>query len=192
MRSRRGSAANRQARGFRAGARRVSGLRRAAWRALTAAAVGGWAALAVFHVWLFWGQWQDGRLSDPVIAAKWGGSVLLLGALALLHRSGRALLLGRQALAVWTLAGLVHVGAGAPADLSALPSSSSPTLLFVVPSLAGAALLAGTALLKGARRARRPIGGPRPCFTPAPRVQRCSRLVLAQSHALRAPPPAFA
>ena len=169
----------------------VAGLRRTAWRILTGAAIGGWAGLALFHVWLLWGQWQDGRLTEPVIAAKWAGSLLLLGALALLHRSGRSLIVGRQALAVWTLAAVVHIGAGQPADLSAQPSSSSPALLFVVPTVAGLALLAGAALLAAARR-RRFIGGPRLAPARAPRTQRRSRLVLARSHALRAPPFAIA
>ena len=184
-------AALRQAHGSPGRDRRGGGLPRAAWRALTGAAVGSWAALALFHVWLLWGQWQDGRLSDPVVAAKWAGSALLLGALAMLYRSGRALLFGRQALAVWTLAALVHVGAGQPA-LSAEPSSSSPALLFIVPSLAGAALLVGSALVAAARRARRTTGGIRLAPPRAVRVQRCSRLVLARSHALRAPPLAIA
>lgn len=171
-------------------ARRRSGAmgRRAAWRVLTAVAAGAWAGLALFHVWLFWGQWLDGRLSDPVIAAKWVGSVLLLGALAMLHRTGRALLLGRQALVVWTLVALVHVGAGQPADPSALPSTSSPALIFVVPTIAAAALLAATALLAAARATRLAGGGPRTAFAPITRVQRCSRLDLARSHTLRAPP----
>ena len=188
MPSRRAAAALRQPDGSTGQDMRRGG---ASWRVLTGAAVAGWTGLALFHVWLLWGQWQDGRLSDPVVAAKWAGSALLLGALAFLYRSGGALVFGRQALVVWMLAALVHVGAGQP-GLSADPSSSSPALLFIVPSLAGAALLVGSALLAAARRARRITGGIRLTPPLAIRVQHCSRLVLARSRALRAPPLAIA
>jgi hypothetical protein len=160
-----------------------------AWRLLNGIAIGAWAGLALFHVWLFWGQWQDGRLSDPIIAAKWTGSALLLGALAMLHRSGRALLFGRQALVVWTLVALVHVGAGQHASHSS--PASTPGILFVIPTL-GAALTAGMALWAAARRTRSRRHHVRPLVPANRRPLLFTPLVPASAHGLRAPPIAIA
>ena len=143
-------------------------------------------ALVVFHVWLFWGQWQVGRLTDPFVAVRWAGSALLVLALLALRRRHVPVLRGRQALVIWTLAAIVHVGADTAA-VTASPEFSSG-LLFVVPSVAGAALVAACALLAAALRQRRSHRR-----SPVARVRtlraRCRpSLFLTCPRALRAPP----
>jgi hypothetical protein len=170
------------------GAFRMSGgVARAAWRMFSALLGLATLALVAFHVWLFWGQWQVGLLTDPLVALRWGGSALLVAALIALHRRGVPLFRGRQALVVWTLAAVVHVGA----DSAAVPPSpefSSTGLTFVVPSVAGIALIAGCALLAHTRRRR--LAPRSVTFTlvrPAARRNRPARYRSAP-RALRAPP----
>jgi hypothetical protein len=144
-------------------------------------------ALIVFHVWLFWNRWETGRLADPEIAARWAGSVLLIIALAALKGRRISLVRGRQALVVWTLVAFVHLGAHNPA-ISYSFAPSSPGVLFVIPSVAGAALIVASTLLLAARSypipvrqltiARRPVARQRCRPSPVP----------ISPHGLRAPP----
>ena len=162
----------------------------AALRMRSAAAVAGALARVLFHVWLFWGQWQVGRLSDPLMAAKWAGSGLLLAALVVCHRRHASVFHGRRALVIWTLAAVVHVGAGQPAHSGAPESSSA--VLFVLPGMAGAALLAAAGLLLAARRSR--ASAPR-TLRPLVRAARASfppSFLFAGPLGLRAPPVRFA
>lgn len=73
-------------------------------RTLSALAV---AALVGFHGWLFAGQAAAGRLEDPWLVARWLAALVLIGSLVGLRRTG-ASLWGRQGIAVWTLAALLH------------------------------------------------------------------------------------
>ena len=170
-----------------AGPFRVRGsVARTAWRMLSALLGLGTLALIAFHVWLFWGQWQVGRLADPLVAVRWGGSVLLVAALIVLQRRHVPLFRGRQALVIWTLAAVVHVGADSAA-LSASPEFSSSGLIFVVPSVAGVALIAACAALAITRR--RLVSRPATFGLVRP-THRCPRraLFLSVPRALRAPP----
>ena len=66
------------------------------------------ALLALFHVWLFAGQVWSGRLAEPGPILRWLVAFALIGALAGLRRRGLSLIAGRQAVAVWLLAVLLH------------------------------------------------------------------------------------
>jgi hypothetical protein len=146
-------------------------------------------ALVLFHVWLFWDQWQIGRLSDPLLAAKWAGSALLVVALAIGRRHRVALLRGRRGVVIWTLAAVLHVGADHPGI--AVPPETASAVLFVLPGMAGAALLTA-GLFFGARRTRTAMRASPPrrrvtTATPFPRSP-----LLVSPRGLRAPPLRFA
>jgi hypothetical protein len=146
-------------------------------------------ALVLFHVWLFWDQWQIGRLSDPLVAAKWAGSALMVVAFAACRRYRVALLRGRRGLVIWTLAAVLHVGADHPGI--AVPPETASAVLFVMPVVAGAALLTARLLL-GARRARAAFRAraSRSRITTARPFPRSPLLVSPRG--LRAPPLRFA
>ena len=160
---------------------------RTAWRMLSALLGLGTATLVAFHVWLFWGQWQLGQLADPLLAVKWGGSALIVATLVALQRRGIPLFRGRQALVIWTLAAVIHVGADSTA-IAASPEFSPTGLTFVVPTVAGVTLIAACALL-GTLRRRRLVPAPATfaLVRPAARRHRPAPLLVAP-HGLRAPP----
>jgi hypothetical protein len=144
-------------------------------------------ALVAFHVWLFWGQVQVGRLADPLTAARWASSALLAVALVVLHRKHAPLFHGRQALVIWTLIALVHVGPGAAQADPGVPHA--PAIVFVVPAIAGAALFAAWALLRavGPRRAVH-VGRSAALLVSVARQSLPRSPLLAVPRPLRAPP----
>ena len=73
-------------------------------RVLTVAA----ALLAAFHVWIFASQLWSGELADLALISRWIIAGGLTAALLNLHRRGLPLVRGRQAIAVWLLAALMH------------------------------------------------------------------------------------
>lgn len=168
--------------------RRVA-IARVAWRLVSTALGAAAIALVLFHVWLFWDQWQIGRLSDPLLAAKWAGSAMLVLAFAACRRHSVALLRGRRGLVIWTLAAVLHVGADHPGI--AVPAETASAVLFVLPGMAGAALLTA-GLLFGARRTRSAVCTrvSRSRVTRAHPVPRSPLLVSPRG--LRAPPLRFA
>jgi hypothetical protein len=132
--------------------RAAPGLPRVAARCLSALLIAAGVVLTLFHVWLFWERWQAGGLTEPLVALRWIGSALLVAALVVLRRRRGAVYRGRQALVVWTLVALVHVGANHP-ELSSSPLAT-PGVMFVVPSAAAAALLVVAAVVVAVRRRR--------------------------------------
>jgi hypothetical protein len=105
--------------------------------------------LVAFHVWLFGRQAWDGQLVDLALASRWIIAVGLTAALAYRRSHGRSLIRGRQAVAVWLLAALLH-GPAVTRDLAV----DAPALPEVVATLAqsvvtlgalGVVLLAGFA-----------------------------------------------
>jgi MYXO-CTERM domain-containing protein len=64
--------------------------------------------LGVFHVWLFGQQAWSGQLSDPATVARWLLALALLAGLVGLRRRRLPVLFGRQAVAMWVLAALLH------------------------------------------------------------------------------------
>lgn len=146
------------------------------------AATGG--LLVLFHLWLFGSQLLAGRLTEPGPALRWIAAAGLVVALVALRRSGTSIFRGRQAVAIWLLAGLLHGPAVAGSS-----TYESPALAEVVTSLvqiAAAAIVIGfgLAVLAGAvrrlvaprlvraraigRRRRQPHG-PASCLRSAPR-----------------------
>lgn len=168
---------------------RARGAVRALWRLVSATLIVAGLSLVAFHAWLFWDQWQIGRLSDPLLLAKWAGSAVLVAALAVCHRRKVSLLHGRKALVLWTLAAVLHVGADHP-GISVAPETAS-AVLFVLPSAAVTALLAA-GLVLASRRSRASVRpAARTTVRPAPLPFRPSPL-LASPRGLRAPPLRFA
>jgi hypothetical protein len=154
-------------------------------RAVSALLVLSALSLVIFHLWLFWHRWEAGGFSDPLVAARWIGSALLVAGLALARRR-RLLPEGRQALVVWMLIALVHVGANHP-EINSSPLAS-PGLLFVAPGAAGAALLAAAALVRAARRRRVLVSALRVATPRTPREGRPRAPFLTNPRPLRAPP----
>ena len=137
---------------FRSG----SGLSRAAWRVLRGAGVLVFAALAIFHLSLFWDRFVDGQLLDPLVAARWLAAGGISVALIALWRCGVSLVTGRRALVVWLLVVLLHWTARPAVVVADAGQPSTSELIFVVPATAAAALV-GLGLLVamlGASRVR--------------------------------------
>lgn len=103
--------------------------------------VGVVAAVAAFHVWIFGGQIVAGELASPGRIARWALAGLVAGAFWSLRRRGDSLTRGRKAVALWTLAALLHGPVLAERFESVSAFDSAPVVVFeVVPALVGAAL----------------------------------------------------
>jgi len=131
-----------------------SGLSRAAWRVLRVAGVLVLAALAIFHVSLFWSRLVDGQLLDPLVAARWLAAGGISAGLIALRRRGVSLVAGRRALVVWLLVVLLHWTARPAVVVADSGQPSTSELIFVVPATAAAALV-GLGLLVATLSARR-------------------------------------
>lgn len=67
------------------------------------------ALVALYHAFLLWQRVADLTLFEPVIAARWLATLVLLLGLFRLHRRGVPLIWGRKALVFWLLVLLLHV-----------------------------------------------------------------------------------
>jgi hypothetical protein len=110
-------------------------------RVLTLAA----ALLAAFHVWLFAGQLWAGELLDLALVSRWAIAAGLAGALVHLRRRGVSLVRGRQPVAVWLLAALLH-GPALARDLDVVAPSMPEVAATVTQTVAGLSV-AGVLLL---------------------------------------------
>ena len=114
------------------------------------------AVLVGFHGWLFAGQVAAGRFEDPWVMFRWIAAAGLVAALVAVRRGGEPVW-GRQSIAIWVLAALLH-GPAIASDLQAdfnsfaLPETVATTVLQV---LSCAVLGAGLWLLAGLLRTRR-------------------------------------
>lgn len=102
------------------------------------------ALLAAFHVWLLGNQWWTGQLAQVDVVLRWLAAGGLVAGLALLGRRGVPVF-GRQAVAVWLLAALLH-GPALANDLDgfatpALPEAVATIAAIVVGPVLGLALL---------------------------------------------------
>jgi hypothetical protein len=108
------------------------------------AALGG-ALLAGFHLWLLGGQAWSGQLAEPDLLLRWLAAGALVGGLVWLRRRKLPLLLGRQAVAIWVLAALLH-GPALADDLGGFATQALPeavtSLLQTVAAAVGLALAA--------------------------------------------------
>lgn len=147
------------------------------------------ALLVGFHVWLFAGQALDGQLADVALLARWAAAGgLALGLLALRSR-GDSLFRGRQAVAIWLLAALLHAPAVAErAGGSAVPPVAEIVAVIAPLTLAGAVAFGLLLLLAVLFRSRRPPA-PRPFVTAGPAVAH-ARFAPARIAFAPRPPPA--
>ena len=111
------------------------------------------ALLAAFHVWLFAGQVWAGELVDLALVSRWVIAAGLVGALIHLRRRGVSLVRGRQPVAVWLLAALLH-GPALARDLAVVAPSmpevvATITQTVTVLSVAGSLVLLLLALRRG-------------------------------------------
>ena len=131
----------------------------------TGAGVAG-AALVGFHAWLFAGQVAAGRLEDPSLILRWLFASLLIGAFWMVRRSGHSIF-GRQGVAIWVLAALLHgpaIAGRINADLVTLPETVAVSVLQIVSSTA---LAISLWLLAGVLAQRRSQLRRLPSFVPA-------------------------
>lgn len=103
-------------------------------------AVSAGALLLAFHGWLFANQAAAGRLEDPWLVFRWLSALGLIGALVAIRRNGGSLW-GRQGVAVWVLAALLHGPAVAgdyanAIDTFALPDTAASSVLQLVTATA--------------------------------------------------------
>lgn len=125
-------------------------------RALAGGAV---LALALFHVRLFWQRLSDQSVLEPVVAAKWLVTALVLYGLWRLKAGGHRLLAGRRAGVFWLVALLLHVQLPV-APAAELTESAELGWLFALPATvsvgAAVALALGLVLALRARASARP------------------------------------
>jgi len=147
------------------------------------------ALLALFHVWLFAGQIWSGRLSEPGLLVRWLLAAGLIAALAGLHRRGAPLVFGRQGVAVWLLAALLH----GPALAARLDDGFAP----MVPEVAATVAQIATAIVGVALAAAVLLAGAVVTVAPALvflaiglRFPRRTAVVVARSGRSPRPPPA--
>ncbi|MEZ5293643.1 MAG: hypothetical protein R2745_21345 [Vicinamibacterales bacterium] len=106
------------------------------------------ALLGSFHLWLFGQQAWSGQLADPATIGRWALGVALVAGLMLCRHRGIPVL-GRQSVAIWVLAALLHGPAlAADADrfsMAAVPEAAT-TIAHALLSVAGLGLLVAAAL----------------------------------------------
>jgi hypothetical protein len=160
---------------------------RAALRHLAGVCV---AALVLFHAWLMGRRLSDPTALDPRVLLRWLAALAVVGALLWLRRLGLPLLRGRKALALWTVALLLHGNAGTGALATVTQTTSGPeTLVLVIPGVLSVAT--ASALLLFASVRPRPLLAPARCSGLTPPF--ASRRLLASGRAGRGcrAPPAF-
>ena len=100
------------------------------------------ALLGGFHLWLLGNQAWSGQLSEPDLILRWAAALALAAGLVALRRRGESLV-GRKAVVIWLLAGLLH-GPALGNDLDGFATPSLPeavaTLGRVVASVSALAL----------------------------------------------------
>ncbi len=122
---------------------------RAALRHVAGALV---AALVLFHGWLVVRRLSEPATLPPGVLLRWLGAFAVVAALLWLRRLGLPLLHGRKALAVWTVALLLHGNAGAsPLDGDATGGSVPETLVLVLPGVLSVATASALLLLASVR-----------------------------------------
>lgn len=130
--------------------------------------------LVLFHLRLLWQRFSDQTVLEPMVAAKWLATALVVGGLWRLKVRGHRLVTGRRAGVLWLLALLLHVQlpVAVPTDLSgpvdlgwlfALPATASFGAVVVLTLGLTLAALAAAAVRPaegGARPNPRRLGRP--------------------------------
>lgn len=124
--------------------------------------------LGVFHAWLLGAQALSGHLAQPDVVLRWLAGAVLVGGLAALGRRGAPVVFGRQAVAIWVLAALLH-GPALADDTDGFATPALPEAVTVVAQFATLLSAGGlTLLLLAALRLWR-HGAPVAASWPAPR-----------------------
>lgn len=103
------------------------------------------ALLGLFHVWLLGNQLWTGQLAQFDVVLRWLVAAALVAGLVALRRRGLPMVFGRQAVAMWLLAALLH-GPALGNDLDgfatpALPEAVATIAVTMVGPVLGLALL---------------------------------------------------
>jgi hypothetical protein len=83
------------------------------------------ALLAGFHAWLLAAQIWSGHVAQPDVLLRWLAAAALVAGLGALGRRGLPVVFGRQAVAVWLLAAVLH-GPALANDLDGFATPSMP------------------------------------------------------------------
>jgi hypothetical protein len=110
------------------------------------------AALVLFHGWLVVRRLSDPASVPPGVLLRWLGAFAVVAGLLWLRRRGMPLLHGRKALAIWTVALLLHGNGGtSPLDREADAGSVPETLVLVLPGALSLATASAILLLASVR-----------------------------------------
>lgn len=118
-------------------------------------ALGFGALLGGFHLWLLGNQAWTGQLAEPDVVLRWAAALALAGGLVALKRRGESML-GKNAVAIWVLAALLH-GPALGNDLDGFATPSLPEAVATVgQAVASVSAVALALLLLAAIRPWRP------------------------------------
>lgn len=126
------------------------------------------ALLAAFHVWLLAVQVWSGYAAQPDVLLRWLVAGALVAGLVSIGRRGQPVVFGREAVAVWLLAALLH-GPALANDLDGFATPSMPEAAVGLAQSASTLAALGLVLLTLWIRQTRP--GPIPrvvAFAPFP------------------------
>jgi|694.fasta_scaffold20894_9 hypothetical protein len=107
--------------------------------------VGLGALLGGFHLWLLANQAWNGQLSEPDVILRWLIALALGAGLVAIKRRGGSLF-GRQAVAMWVLAAVLH-GPALGNDVDGFATPALPEVVATVAQAAAAISAVGLALL---------------------------------------------
>ena len=116
--------------------------------------------LAAFHVWLFAAQMWSGYAAQPEVLLRWLMAGALVAGLVSIGRRGQAVVFGRQAMAVWLLAALLH-GPALANDLDGFATPSMPEAAVGLTQSVSTLAAIGLGLLALWTRQTRPGPSPR-------------------------------
>jgi len=124
--------------------------------ALRAASLVSGVVLVAFHGWLFASQIADGSLADPWLLFRWIAAAGLIAALAAVRARGGSIW-GRQGIAIWVLAAVLHgpavvANSSDALDSLALPETAVTSVLQLVASATAGLGLLLAAMFAGRRR----------------------------------------
>jgi hypothetical protein len=124
----------------------------------------GFAALALFHVWLLGVHLLDGRAFAPATAVRWALAAGVLVGFRALGRRGLPLCFGRRAVGLWLLVVIIHCGAAWEGGAAAALDRAIPESVTALAQLSAATAVLGVALAAALVSAARPWAGGRPAF----------------------------
>jgi hypothetical protein len=152
----------------------------------TTTAAGG--LLLLFHGWLLGSQFWGGQLAEPGLVLRWMIAAGLVAALAGLQRRGGSMFWGRQAVAIWLLAALLH-GPAMAAENAGVESPALPEAVTAVLQIAAASTIIGLGLVLLAVLGTVLVAEPRARLRPAVVPVRNRRVLCDRLRFAPRPPP---